>query len=83
MLADFKAGKCKALTSTGRLLDIYPTQDRMVCWIKEKDNVRLEDSWTPPIYAAADDRADFKAILNNATFMQFVKDHGFVSRRTR
>jgi len=55
----------------------------MVCWIKNENSVRLEDSWTPSIFAAADDRADLKAIFNNASAMQFVKDHDFVSRREK
>jgi DNA polymerase elongation subunit (family B) len=68
------------LTATGWLLDIYPLADRIVCWIKQQDgrNVRLEDSWTPSIYVAADGRANLKAILENDAAMQFVKGHDFV-----
>lgn len=73
------------MTARGWLLDIYPAQGQMVCWIKQQDGraVRLEGNWTPSIYAAADHRADLEAILQNAAAMQFVKDHDFVSRREK
>lgn len=73
------------MTATGWLFDIYPLEDRMVFWIKQRDGgtVRLEESWTPSIYVAADDRAGLKAILGNAAAMQFVKDHDFVSRQEK
>jgi DNA polymerase, archaea type len=73
------------LTATGWLFDIYPLEDRMVCWVKQQDsrNVRLEDSWTPSIYVAAGSKASFEAILQNAAAMQFVKDHDFVSRQEK
>jgi DNA polymerase-2 len=68
---------------TGWLFDIYPLEDRMVCWVKQQDgrNVRLEDSWTSSIYVAADDEVNFNAILQNGSAMQFVKDHDFVNRQ--
>lgn len=73
------------MTATGWLFDTYSLHDRMICWIKQQDGctVRLEDSWTPSIYAAADGKADLKAILENAAAMQFVKDHDFVRRREK
>lgn len=56
----------------------------MVCWIKhDRDAIRVEDCWTPSIYVAADDRADLGNVLQNASTMQFVKDHNFVSRREK
>ena len=73
------------MTATGWLFDIYPLEDRMVCWIKQQDGrtVRLQDSWTPSIYVAADDRAHLKVILQNAAAMQFVKDYDFVKRQEK
>lgn len=72
------------MTAMGWLFDIYPMQDRMVCWIKQRGGLaRLEDSWTPSIYAAAGDRTDLEAILHNVAAMQFVKDHDFVHRREK
>ncbi|MEW6603124.1 MAG: DNA polymerase domain-containing protein [Thermoproteota archaeon] len=73
------------MTAVGWLFDIYPLEDRMVFWIKQWDGstVRLEDSWTPSIYVATDDRTIFKAILEDAAAMQFVKDHDFVSRQEK
>lgn len=69
---------------SGWLLDIYPTQDRMVCWIKhDRDVIKVEDCWTPSIYVAADDRADLGKVLQNASVMQFVKDYNFVCRREK
>jgi DNA polymerase I len=74
------------LTATaGWLFDIYPLEDRMVFWVRQEDGrtIRLEESWTPSIYVAADDRARLKAVLQNAAAMQFVKDHEFVSRQEK
>ena len=70
--------------SKGWLFDAYPHHDRMVCWIKQEGGTaRLEDIWTPSVYAAADDRADFKKILGCSEAMQFVKDHEFVPMREK
>ncbi len=73
------------MTATGWLFDTCPLHDRMICWIKQHNGytVRMEDSWTPSIYAAADGKADLKAILQNAAALQFAKDHNFVRRREK
>jgi hypothetical protein len=50
---------------SGWLFDIYPLEDKMIFWIKQKNGsvIRLEDNWTHSIYVAADDKTDLKSIL--------------------
>ncbi|HEY7080012.1 MAG TPA: 3'-5' exonuclease, partial [Nitrososphaeraceae archaeon] len=76
---------------SGWLFDIYPLADKMVFWIKQKNNdvsnsytIRLEDNWTHSIYVAANDKADLKSILleskQNESIQSLIKDYEFVSR---
>jgi DNA polymerase elongation subunit (family B) len=76
---------------SGWLFDIYPLADKMVFWIKQKNNdvsnsytIRLEDNWTHSIYVAANDKADLKSILleskENESIQSLIKDYEFVSR---
>ncbi len=74
------------MTVTGWLLDAYPQQGGMVCWVRQHDGlaVRLEDrSWAPSIYAAADDRADLNEVLRDNDAMQLVQGHQFVRRQEK
>jgi DNA polymerase-2 len=74
------------LTVTGWLFDAYPQQGSMNCWIRQQGGrtVKLEDrSWTPSIYAAADDKADLNIILDDNDAMQLVQEHQFVSRQEK
>jgi DNA polymerase, archaea type len=86
-MARFTARKRrKALTATGWLLDTYPQQDGMACWIRQHDGsaVKLKDnSWAPSIYVAADDSSDLRAVLNEGELSQHILGYEFVSRQEK
>ena len=79
---------------SGWLFDIYPLDDKMIFWIKQKKNgsnnsntIRIEDNWTHSIYVAANDKADLKSILleskENENIQSLIKDHEYISRYER
>jgi DNA polymerase, archaea type len=77
--------------TSGWLFDLYPLDNKMVFWIKQKENgktIRLEDNnWSHPIYVASDCNSDLKSIVDsierndeNDSIASLVKDYEFVSR---
>ena len=70
------------MTVSGWLFDAYPSNGKMVLWIKEEngDTTRMEDSWTPSIYVASDRIADLEELLKNQAVRYYIKKHDFVSR---
>lgn len=81
---------------SGWLFDAYPSEDKMVFWIKQQNGntIRLEDNgWSHSIYVASDDKSDLKSIVNeaqhddnddndndNVSISSLVKDYEFISR---
>jgi hypothetical protein len=71
---------------SGWLFDIYPLEDKMIFWIKQKNGaaIRLVDNWAHSIYVASDYKSDLKSILvenkENKDILSLIKDHKFVSR---
>src|SRR5437588_13074762 len=79
---------------SGWLFDAYPSEDKMVFWIKQQNGntIRLEDNdWSHSIYVASDDKSDLKSIVNeaqqyddndndNISISYLVKDYEFISR---
>jgi DNA polymerase-2 len=74
---------------SGWLFDIYPLEDKMIFWIKQKNGaaIRLVDNWAHSIYVASDYKSDLKSILvenkENKNILSLIKDHKFVSRYER
>jgi hypothetical protein len=77
--------------TSGWLFDLYPLDNKMVFWIKQKENgktIRLEDSsWSHSIYVASDCNSYLKSIVDsierndgNDSIASLVKDYEFVSR---
>ncbi|AIF82091.1 DNA polymerase elongation subunit (family B) [Candidatus Nitrososphaera evergladensis SR1] len=73
------------MTVKGWLLDAYPSEDKMVFWVKQENGktIRLESSWTPSIYVATDNKSDFSAILHDPELPSMVRAHEVVSRYER
>jgi DNA polymerase elongation subunit (family B) len=73
------------LTVSGWLFDAYPSNDKIVFWIKDESgsSIRLEDNWTPSIYVAAESKADLKTLVKNRAVQHYIKCYDFVSRHER
>jgi DNA polymerase elongation subunit (family B) len=73
------------LTVSGWLFDAYPSNDKIVFWIKDESgsSIRLEDNWTPSIYVAAESKADLKILVKNRAVQHYIKCYDFVSRHER
>jgi len=73
------------LTVSGWLFDAYPSNDRMVFWIKTEsgESVRLEDRWTHSIYVAGASRRALQDLARNEAVRHYVKEHSFVQRYQR
>ena len=76
----------------GHILDLYPLNDTMIIWIKEKHNnnniVRVKDEeWNHSIYVASDNKADLTSLLHhihsNNKIMKFVSCYEFTNKYER
>src|ERR671911_289725 len=84
MYAEEKNNECVMQMIEGWIFDAYPLADKMVIWIKEKNQnkiVRLQDSnWKYSVYVAADCRDEFISISEQPTIREGIKDYEFVSK---
>ncbi|NOJ28512.1 MAG: hypothetical protein DA330_10935, partial [Nitrososphaera sp.] len=73
------------MTVSGWLFDVYPSADKMVLWVKQKNGqaIRLEDNWTHSIFLAVNDQSDFAQVLQKEEIMAYVKSHEFVEKREK
>jgi len=68
------------MISNGWLFDIYHLKDRIVLWIKEKNDEsvkRLEYPWSPSIYAASDTKSELISLIRNSQISSFAKAFEF------
>lgn len=72
------------MTVRGWLLDAYASDDKMVFWVKQENGraIRLESSWTPSIYVAAD-RPDLVRVMQHPDLPLMVRSQELVSRYER
>lgn len=65
----------------GCLFDIYHHKDKMIIWLKTKDNgvaEKLEFPWSPFIYVASDSKSDLEYLLNdNNLCSYFIKEYSY------
>lgn len=75
----------------GNILDLYPLNDTMIIWIKEKHNnniVRVKDEeWNHSIYVASDNKVDLTSLLrhihSNDKTMKLVSYYEFTNKYER
>jgi DNA polymerase-2 len=59
--------------TSGWLFDSYPVGSIMVSWIKNSKGItRIEDSWTPSIYVACDDKSELEKLSNNKKILPYI-----------
>ena len=71
----------------GWIFDAYPKGDKMILWIKQKDEdgsaIRLEDDWSHSIYLAANDRQELISIIKDHFVNSSIKSADFVKKREK
>lgn len=66
--------------TSGFLFDSYPVGSTMVSWIKEKNTItRIEESWTPSIYAACD-KSELDKLSCNKKILPYITSAQQVKR---
>src|ERR687897_708340 len=84
MYAEEKNNECVMQMIEGWIFDAYPLADKMVIWIKEKNQnkiVRLQDSnWKYSVYVAAECRDELISLSEQPTIREGVNDYEFVSK---
>lgn len=59
--------------TSGFLFDSYPVGSTMVSWIKNEDTItRIEESWTPSIYVACDDKSELEKLSCNKRILPYI-----------
>ncbi|MGA7370051.1 MAG: DNA polymerase domain-containing protein [Nitrososphaeraceae archaeon] len=85
------ASIANTIKTVGNILDLYPLNDTMIIWMKEKHNnniVRVKDEeWNHSIYVASDNKADLTSLLchihSNDKIMRLVSCYEFTNKYER
>jgi DNA polymerase-2 len=64
---------------SGLLFDVYPLDDKIILWIKNKTIHRLEKQWTPCLYVASD-RYKLDKLRKNPKIISLTKNYEWVKR---
>ncbi len=65
----------------GWLFDTYHVKDKMVSWIKTKNDIqRIEDAWTSSIFVACDDKYKLELLASNKKISRYIKNASFVKK---
>ena len=65
---------------SGWLFDVYPLDDKIILWIKNKKTHRLETQWTPSLYVASDTRHKLDKIQKNSKIISLIKKYEWVNK---
>ncbi|MCZ6582754.1 MAG: hypothetical protein O6761_06260 [Thaumarchaeota archaeon] len=63
----------------GWLFDVYPLDDKIILWIKNKKIYRLEKQWAPCLYVASD-RYKLDKLRKNPKIISLVKNYEWVNK---
>jgi len=64
----------------GYLFDVYPLNDKIVLWIRNKKTYRLEIQWTPSLYVASDTRYKLNLLPKNPRIIPLIKKYKWVNK---
>ena len=64
----------------GWLFDVYPLDDKIILWIKNKKIHRLETHWTPSLYVASDAKYKLDKIQKNSKIISLIKKCEWVNK---
>ena len=64
----------------GWLFDVYPLDDKIILWIKNKTIHRFEKQWTPSLYVASDTRYQLNKLNKNSKINSLIKNYKWVKK---
>jgi DNA polymerase-2 len=64
----------------GYLFDIYPLNDKIILWIKNKKTYRLEKQWTPSLYVASNTRYKLNQLTKIPKIISLIKKYEWVNK---
>ena len=65
---------------SGWLFDVYPLNDKIILWIKNKKTHRLEINWTPSLYVASDAKPKLDTLLQNSEIVSLIKNYKWTNK---
>ena len=65
---------------TGWLFDIYPLNDKIVLWFKNKKTYRIEKQWTASLYVASDSKTKLEKLQRTSKILSLVKKYTWEKR---
>ncbi|MFZ8908072.1 MAG: DNA polymerase domain-containing protein [Nitrosopumilaceae archaeon] len=64
----------------GWLFDVYPLDDKIILWIKNKKSHRIEINWTPSLYVASNTRYKLDKLWKNSQIASLIKNHEWIKK---
>ena len=64
----------------GWLFDVYPLDDKIILWIKNKKIHRFEKKWTPCLYVASNTRYKLDKLQKNQKVLSLIKNHQWINK---
>ena len=68
---------------SGWLFDVYPLDDKIILWIKNKNTHRLEIKWSPSLYVSSDSRHKLDKLQKNRQILSLIKNCQWVERKEK
>lgn len=65
---------------SGWLFDVYPLNDKIILWIKNKKTHRIEINWTPSVYVASNTRYKLDKLWKNSQIKSLIKNHEWTKK---
>jgi len=66
--------------NSGWLYDIYPLDDKIILWFKNKNTKRIEKNWTPSLYVASENKNNLDKLQCNSKLTPLFKDCKLVNK---
>ena len=60
---------------SGWLFDVYPLDDKIILWIKNKKTYRIEKQWNASLYVASDSKYKLEKLQKNSKILSLIKTH--------
>ncbi|HUT05443.1 MAG TPA: DNA polymerase domain-containing protein [Nitrosopumilaceae archaeon] len=64
----------------GWLFDVYPLDDKIILWIKNKNIHRLEVKWGPSLYVTSDAKYKLDKLQKNQQVLSLIKEYKWVNK---
>ncbi|NIM26096.1 MAG: hypothetical protein GTN35_03730 [Nitrososphaeria archaeon] len=65
---------------SGWLFDVYPLNDKIILWIKNKKTHRIEKQWSASLYVASDSKYKLEKLQKNSKIISLIKKYTWESK---